>query len=323
MIQYYIEVAPFILPHLHNRPITLIRLPDGVAGEKFYEKNAPAFAPDWLQTFVVNRRHENGKINYILINDAAALAWCANIAGVELHPFLHRVTKPDQPTHVVFDLDPGEGADIRTCSKVAFLVKEITDQLELQVFPKVSGSKGIQLYVPLNTTTTYASTSAFAKSVAELLEQRHPKLVVSTMDKSRRRGRVLIDWSQNNPSKTTIAVYSMRAKSEQPFISMPVKWTELKKIDARKLFFTPDAALKRLKKIGDLFAPVLKLKQKLPKAFAAQKTPARAGGKPESLCGQKGFHSDQGTGPGPRQEDPGPLQGSLRHPETCGLPPSL
>jgi bifunctional non-homologous end joining protein LigD len=273
MIQYYIDVAPFILPHLRNRPITLIRLPDGVEGEKFYEKNAPSFAPDWLETFAVNRRHEAGKVNYILINSAAALAWCANIAAVELHPFLHRTNQPAQPTHVVFDLDPGEGADIRTCAKVAFLVKAITDRLGLEVFPKVSGSKGLQLYVPLNTATTYAATSAFAKSVAELLEQQHPELVVSSMEKARRRQRVLIDWSQNNVSKTTVAVYSMRAKRDEPFISMPVTWAELKKTDARKLSFTPAAALKRLKKLGDLFAPVLKLKQRLPKAFAGQKAP--------------------------------------------------
>ncbi len=297
MIQYYLDVARFILPHLHDRPVTLIRLPDGVEGEKFYEKNAPAFAPEWLETFAVKRRHESGRTNYILINDAAALAWCANIAGVELHPFLHRVTKPDQPTHVVFDLDPGEGADIHTCAKVAFFVKEITDQLGLQVFPKVSGSKGIQLYVPLNTTVTYASTSAFARSVAELLEQRHPELVVSTMNKSRRHGRVLIDWSQNNPSKTTVAVYSMRAKRDRPFISTPVKWTELQKTDARKLFFSPADALKRLKKLGDLFAPALKLKQKLPKAFAAQKAPAAPEENLKRYAAKRDFTKTKEPGP--------------------------
>lgn len=275
MVQYYLGVARFILPHLRNRPVTLIRLPDGIEGEKFYEKNAPKFAPPWLKTFAVKRRHEAGETNYILINDAPTLAWCANIAGVELHPFLHRVPRLDQPTHVVFDLDPGEGADIRTCARVAFLVKEITDRLGLRAFPKVSGSKGLQIYVPLNTPTTYAATGTFAKAVAELLQQRHPELVVSHMDKTRRRGRVLIDWSQNNPSKTTVAVYSMRAKRAEPFISMPVTWPELKRTkQAEALSFSPGAALKRLKKTGDLFAPVLTLKQKLPQAFAAQRVPA-------------------------------------------------
>jgi bifunctional non-homologous end joining protein LigD len=274
MIQYYLDVAPYILPHLRQRPITLIRFPNGVEGEKFYEKNAPKFAPDWIKTFGVNRRHEAGQVNYIVINDAPTLAWCANIAGLELHPFLHRIPKLDQPTHVVFDLDPGEGADLRTCARVALLVKAITDTLGLRAFPKVSGSKGLQLYVPLNTKTSYAATAAFAKGVAELLEQRHPDLVVSQMDKVRRRGRVLIDWSQNNVSKTTAAVYSMRGKRAAPFISMPVTWPELQRLKKpATLDFSPAAALKRLKKTGDLFAPVLTLKQKLPKAFAAKSAP--------------------------------------------------
>jgi bifunctional non-homologous end joining protein LigD len=175
---------------------------------------------------------------------------------------------------VVFDLDPGEGADLRTCARVALLVKEITDRLGLQAFPKVSGSKGLQVYLPLNTPATYAATGAFAKGVAELLEQEHPELVVSHMAKARRHGRVLIDWSQNNTSKTTVAVYSMRAKRDEPFISMPVTWAELRRAKGRKaLSFTPPAALRRLKKIGDIFAPVLTLRQKLPKAFGRQAAP--------------------------------------------------
>ena len=274
MIQYYVEVAPFILPHLKKRPVTLIRFPDGIDGEKFYEKNAPKFAPSWIRTFAVNRRHDPGQTNYIVIDDAPTLAWCANIAGVELHPFLHRIPQLDRPTHVVFDLDPGDGANLQTCARAAFLVKEIMDGLELRAFPKVSGSKGVQIYVPLNTPTTYASTATFAKAVAELLQQRHPDLIVSTMSKIRRRGRVLIDWSQNNASKTTVAVYSMRAKQEAPLISMPVTWDELKRVKKTPaLSFTPAAALKRLKKLGDLFAPVLTLKQKLPKAFADTAAP--------------------------------------------------
>ena len=162
MIQYYLEVAPFLLPHLRDRPITLIRFPDGIQGEKFYEKNAPKFAPAWIRTFAVNRRHGPGQTKYILINDAPSLAWCANLAGMEIHPFLHRVPKLDQPTEVVFDLDPGEGADLRTCIQTAFLIKAIADRLSLKTFPKLSGSKGIQIYLPLNTPATYAATSASA-----------------------------------------------------------------------------------------------------------------------------------------------------------------
>jgi bifunctional non-homologous end joining protein LigD len=268
LIQYYLDVAPYLLPHLRNRPITLIRFPDGVTGEKFYEKNAPKFAPPWLPTYAVSRRHGAGAVNYILINDASALAWCVNLAAIELHPFLHRVPKLDQPTQVVFDLDPGEGADLVTCARVAFLVKAILDRLGLQAFPKVSGSKGLQVYVPLNTPTTYAATSGFARSIAELLAQQEPALVVSLMAKERRHGRVLIDWSQNNASKTTVAVYSVRGKHDDPRVSMPVTWPELRRLkDPAKLSFSPAAALRRLKKLGDLFAPVLTLKQKLPKGF--------------------------------------------------------
>jgi len=277
MIEYYVGVARHILPHLRDRPVTLIRFPDGISGEKFYEKNAPSFTPDWIRTAAVGRRHEAGAINYLVIDDAPTLAWCANIAGLEVHPFLHRLPRLDRPTAVAFDFDPGEDADLLDCARTAFLVREILEELGLRGFPKVSGSKGLQLYVPLNTRVTYAATAAFAKATAELLEQRHPELVVSGMAKARRRGKVLIDWSQNNPSKTTVAVYSMRGKSEEPLISMPVTWEELKKAvrtkNKKPLVFTPEAALRRLRKLGDLFAPVLTLKQSLPKAFARQAAP--------------------------------------------------
>lgn len=270
LVRYYVDVAPFILPHLRGRPVTLIRYPDGVTGEKFYEKNAPKFAPPWIKTHEVPRRRHEGTTRYIVIDDAPTLAWCANLAAVELHPFLHRAPELDCPTQVVFDLDPGEGADLRDCARVGFLVKAITDDLGLQCLAKVSGSKGLQLYVPLNTDVTYDATRAFAKGMAELLEQRHPDLVVSNMAKVRRQKRVLIDWSQNHEAKTTVAVYSVRGKREQPFVSMPVTWEELKRLkDPMKLFFTPEAALRRLKKVGDLFEPALKLKQKLPAAFSS------------------------------------------------------
>ncbi|HVU18765.1 MAG TPA: non-homologous end-joining DNA ligase [Candidatus Didemnitutus sp.] len=273
MIQYYVSAAPCLLPHLAHRPVTLIRYPDGITGEKFYEKNAPPFAPPWLATVAVARRHTEGHTNYIVIDNVRALAWCANLAAIEIHPFLHRVRAPTRPTQVVFDLDPGEGADLVTCARVAFLVKEIADRLGLQLFPKVSGSKGLQLYVPLNTPVTYAATSAFAKSVAEHLEQEHPELVVSRMAKARRRRRVMIDWSQNNASKTTVAAYSLRGKRDVPTVSMPVTWNELKRLKKSSgLLFSPQAALARMRKLGDLFAPVLTLKQKLPKAFSAMKS---------------------------------------------------
>ncbi|MES2696059.1 MAG: non-homologous end-joining DNA ligase, partial [Verrucomicrobiota bacterium] len=270
-IRYYLEVAPFILPHLKSRPVTLIRFPEGVMGESFYEKNAPRHAPDWVETYEVPRQHHEGHINYILINNAETLAWCANLGAIELHPFLHRVPEIDRPTHVAFDLDPGEGADIFTCIEVALLLRKVCEGLGLDAYPKVSGSKGIQIYVPLNTPVDYATTGAFAKSVAELLAQQHPHLIVSAMSKALRKKKVMIDWSQNSRSKTTVSVYSMRGKRDEPFISMPLKWDEIERAKRRKkraeLDFTPEEALARLKKVGDLFAPVLTKKQKLPKAF--------------------------------------------------------
>jgi bifunctional non-homologous end joining protein LigD len=280
MLRYYIEVAPFILPHLEKRPVTLIRFPEGVKGESFYEKNAPAHTPDWIATYEVPRRRHEGHINYILINNAETLAWCANLGTIEFHPFLHRVPKIDTPTHIAFDLDPGEGADIFTCIEVAVLLKDVFDGLGLTSFPKVTGSKGLQLYVPLNTAITYDSAQPFAKSVAELLERQRPDLVVSDMSKALRKNRVLIDWSQNSRSKTTVCVYSMRGKRDEPFISMPLTWRELmqarKKKDRDALFFSPEDALKRLGKTGDIFAPVLTTKQRLPEAFeqlAEKKSP--------------------------------------------------
>jgi bifunctional non-homologous end joining protein LigD len=281
VIDYYVAAAPFILPHLRGRPISLVRFPDGVAGEKFYAKNAPKFTPAWVRTVAVPRTRHSGKIEYIVVDDADTLAWCANLAAIELHPFLHRAPRLDRPTHIVFDLDPGEGADLLDCTEVAFHVKAIADTLGLTVLPKVSGSKGLQLYVPLNTAATYAATAAFAKAVAQLLEQEHPDLVVSRMAKTERRSRVLIDWSQNHAAKTTVAVYSMRGKRETPFISTPVTWAELKRLRRPEtLSFDPKGALRRLKKRGDLFAPLLALKQELPSHF----TGARAGKAPAALA---------------------------------------
>jgi bifunctional non-homologous end joining protein LigD len=179
VVDYYVRVAPFILPHLRDRPLTLKRYPDGVRGEFFYEKRAPQFTPDWIKTFPVPRSAGGPPIKYIVINNVSSLAWVANLASLEIHPFLHRVPDIKRPTFVVFDLDPGEGTDVLTCAKVAVLLKEVFNRLDLQSFVKASGSKGLQVYVPLNTPVTYDVTEPFAKSVAKWLEQRHPTFVVS------------------------------------------------------------------------------------------------------------------------------------------------
>jgi bifunctional non-homologous end joining protein LigD len=271
VIDFYTRVGPYILPHLKNRPITLKRFPNGIKGEHFYEKDAPSFTPAWIKTFPVRRSSGESMINYILINDLPSLVWSANMANLEVHPFLAKVPRIDVPTMVVFDLDPGEGSTILQSSEVAFLLKDLLDQLGLESLVKVSGSKGIHVHVPLNTTVTYEITQAFAQSVAKYLAGEHPELVVSEMVKSKRKGKVFIDWSQNSEHKSTVSVYSLRAKAERPLVAMPIRWDELKRAlnnkDASLLSFEPKAALKRLGTVGDLFAPALRLKQRLPKPF--------------------------------------------------------
>lgn len=269
VVDYYIRVSQYLLPHFKERPVTLKRYPSGIHGQFFYEKDEPKFAPDWIETFPVPRRAGGPDICYILINDLATLVWCANAASLELHPFLHRIPEIDQPTSVVFDLDPGEGADLIECAQVAFFLKEALDGLGLQSWPKVSGSKGVQVYVPLNSGLTYSVTQPFAKALADLLAKEHPQRIVAEMPKHKRANKVFIDWSQNTDFKTTVGVYSLRAKRERPFVSLPVEWNELKRVlksrKPERLFFEPEAALKRLEKLGDLFAPVLTKKQSLPK----------------------------------------------------------
>jgi len=270
VIEYYLRISNYVLPHLRDRPVTLKRYPDGALGNFFYEKDAPRFTPEWVQTFLVPRRESGRNIRYILVNHRATLGWLANIASLELHPFLHRVPKIDTPTTVVFDLDPGPGADVLTCARVAFLLRDLLAEFKLKSFVKVSGSKGLQVYVPLNTAVTYEVTQPFAKAIAELFAQQHPKLIVAEMAKALRKGKVFIDWSQNADFKTTVGVYSLRAKTAQPFVSLPVAWDELagavKKNDAQSLYFGIEAALARVEKLGDLFKPVLSLKQQVPKA---------------------------------------------------------
>jgi bifunctional non-homologous end joining protein LigD len=265
VIDYYIRVSEVLLPHLKDRPISLKRYPDGVEGFFFYEKQCPSHRPKWVKTAKVSKT--GGEINYCVMNDLPALVWAANLADLELHTFLHRAPAIQRPTALAFDLDPGPPANIIQCCQVGLWLKGIFDSLGLQSFPKTSGSKGMQVYVPLNTAVTYEKTKAFAHALALTLEKQHPEAVVSKMLKALRKGKVLMDWSQNDDKKTTVNVYSLRAK-ERPTVSTPVTWEEvetaLKKKDADRLTFTSDEVLKRVGKFGDLFAPVLTLKQKLP-----------------------------------------------------------
>jgi len=268
VIDYYIRIAPVLLPHLKGRPITLKRYPEGVNGFFFYEKRCPSHRPPWVKTAAVPSRREEKRIDYCVMDDLPALIWAANLADLELHTFLHRAPAITRPTTVAFDLDPGPPVDIVLCCQVGLWLKEMFESLNLQSFPKTSGSKGLQVFVPLNTATTYERTKEFARTLAERLEREHPNFVVSRMQKALRKGKVLIDWSQNDEHKTTVNVYSLRAKAH-PTVSMPVTWKEVeltaKKADARLLVFDSEAALRRAKKHGDLFEPVLQMKQRLPK----------------------------------------------------------
>jgi bifunctional non-homologous end joining protein LigD len=267
VIDYYIRIAPVLLPHLKDRPITLKRYPDGVDGFFFYEKQCPSHRPAWVKTTKVPSSGERKHIDYCVMNDLPALVWAANLADLELHTFLHRARALKRPTALAFDLDPGPPADIVQCCAVALWLREILDQLGLQSFAKTSGSKGLQIFVPLNTATNYERTKQFAHTLAERLEREHPDRVVSRMQKSLRKGKVLIDWSQNDGHKTTVCVYSLRAKA-RPTVSTPVNWDEveatLKRRQAKRLVFESEDVLQRVEKSGDLFAPVLSLKQKLP-----------------------------------------------------------
>ncbi len=267
VIDYYTQVAPAILPHLKGRALTLKRYPDGVEASYFYEKNCPKHRPDWVHTAPIWSGRKDETLDYCVIDDLPSLIWAANLASLELHTSLSQAKEPDRPQMMVFDLDPGPPASIKECCQVALTLRDLFDALGLQAFPKTSGSKGLQVYVPLNTRVTYEDTKTFALAVAQQLEAQHRDLVISTMKRSLREGKVFVDWSQNDRHKTTVCVYSLRAV-ERPMASTPVAWDEVQAYLAGKkpqLAFTSDQVAERVKKDGDLFAPVLKTKQKLPK----------------------------------------------------------
>ncbi|MGD0988138.1 MAG: non-homologous end-joining DNA ligase [Candidatus Sulfotelmatobacter sp.] len=267
IIDYYVRIAPAMLPHLAGRALTRKRYPNGVDEEFFYEKNAPQHRPDWVKTAPIWSEGNHRTVHYILANDLPTLVWLANLAAIELHPSLALVKDITCPTMMVFDLDPGPPANIVQCCQVGLWLREVFEKFDLQSFPKTSGSKGLQIYVPLNTPTNYDETKGFARALAQLLEHEHPEMVVSDMKKSVRTGKVFVDWSQNDEHKTTVAVYSLRAR-ERPTVSTPVSWDEvertLKKKDANLLVFEAKQTVARVDKTGDLFAPLLELKRRLP-----------------------------------------------------------
>jgi bifunctional non-homologous end joining protein LigD len=268
LIDYYAAVAPVLLGHLAGRPLTLKRYPDGVEGKHFYEKHCPSHRPEWVRTASIYSEREQEQIDYCVVEDLPTLIWVANLAGIELHPSLSRAHDIEVPTALVFDLDPGPPAGLRECCKVALWIQELFDSIGLQSLAKTSGAKGLQVYVPLNTHVSYARTKPLAHAVARLLEREHPKLVLSRMNRSLRTGKVLIDWSQNDQHKTTVCVYSLRAR-ERPMVSTPLTWEEVQRGSRRRsreveLSAEPRALLERVERDGDLFAPLLSLTQTLP-----------------------------------------------------------
>jgi len=264
VIDFYTRISAALLPHLRDRPLTMKRYPDGVDGQFFYEKQAPSYRPDWIKTVEVQNRR---KIDYLLANDLPTLIWLANLADLELHTSLSKAKDVLRPTMLAFDLDPGAPAAILECAQIGIELRDLFANLGLDCYPKTSGSKGMQVYVPLNTPVTYEATKPFAHAIAMHLEQKLPKLVVSTQKKTLRKGKILVDWSQNDDHKTTICVYSLRAR-ERPTVSTPVRWQEVEEAldsgEAERLVFEADEVLERVAEHGDLFEPVLKKKQSLP-----------------------------------------------------------
>ena len=257
VIDYYTRIAPALLPHLRDRPLTLKRYPNGVEAGHFYEKNCPSHAPDWV------RKERVAQIDYCVCDDLATMVWLANLADLELHPSLSLADDINRPTVMAFDLDPGPPAGLAECCEVAVLLRDTLAQLGLESFAKTSGSKGIQVYVPLNVDEVDYDhgTKRLSQALARHLEGAHPKLIVSQQRKELRRGKVLIDWSQNDEHKTTVCVYSLRAR-ERPTVSTPVQWSELD--DPAALVFEAADVLERVERHGDLFAPVVELEQELP-----------------------------------------------------------
>ena len=268
VIDYYTRVAPVLLPHLRERPLTLKRYPNGVDAPFFYEKRCPKHRPDWVRTTAVWSKRNEDNLDFCLADDLPTLVWVANLASLELHTSLSRGADIDRPSMLVFDLDPGAPATIVECAQVGLWLRELLDDLGLESVAKTSGSKGLQVYVPLNTPVTYGDTKPFAHALAQLLEQREPKLVVSQMAKELRRGKVFIDWSQNDRVKTTVCVYSLRAR-ERPTVSAPLTWDEVDELhrsgDSERFALTADAVLERVARRGDGFAPVVGLEQSLPR----------------------------------------------------------
>ena len=259
VVDYYARIAPVILPHLAGKAATLVRAPDGVEGERFFEKRCPPSAPAWV--------HAGGSLGSCLVDDAPTLVWLANLAAIELHTQQHRVDHPERALAAVFDLDPGEPATILDCARTGLELKGLLDRLGLHAYVKTSGSKGLHLTVPVNGKQDDETTKGFALALGRLLAEHAPDQVTVAMAKDQRGGKVFVDWSQNDSFKTTVAAYSLRLRPA-PTVSTPVTWDEVSDAldggDPDALTFRTDDVLARVEALGDLYEPNLTEQQELP-----------------------------------------------------------
>ncbi len=266
VIDYYRRIAPWVLPHLAQRPPTLVRAPDGPDGPRFFEKNCPSHHPDWVDTAPGNEA--TGGTKGCLVEELPALVWLANLAALELHTHQWTLADPAHPTAMVIDLDPGPPATIVDCCRVALALRETLARLELESVIKTSGGKGLHLSVPiLGSGATDEETKRFALALGQLLESRDPDRVLVDMTRSKRPGKVFVDWSQNDRHKTTVCVYSLRLR-DRPTVSTPLAWSEVEAAleagDEDSLTFEAEAVLARVAEYGDLYADSLTLQQYLP-----------------------------------------------------------
>jgi bifunctional non-homologous end joining protein LigD len=263
VIDYYARIAPVMLPHLGDRCVTFRRFPNGVDGKSFFEKRCPSHRPEWVDT-APGPGDRGGPIDYCVLSSVPALVWAGNLAALELHTPMSRADDIENATMVVFDLDPGPPAAMAECAQVALMIRDALEAIDLEVLAKVSGSKGLQLYLPLNGTHTQDEARSFALALAQLMGKHHPDLVVTEQKKELRTGKVLIDWSQNAYFKTTVCAYSLRARPH-PTVSTPVTWDEVADAaDGEPLSFEAAEVLERVDRLGDLFAPAATLQQQLP-----------------------------------------------------------
>jgi bifunctional non-homologous end joining protein LigD len=258
LLDYYVRVADAMLPHLRDRLLHMHRYPEGVEGPRFWQKACPEHRPDWMPVAPVWSRDKEAFIDYCVVNELAALLWAVNLGSIELHTSLHLRHELDRPTALAFDLDPGDGVGLLECGEVALRLRELFGEMGREAFVKTSGSKGLQVFVPVEGDVTYAETKPTAKRIAELLERERPAAVVSRMARSLRAGKVLVDWSQNTEHKSMVCAYSVRAKA-RPTVSTPLRWSELESaLDAGSpdsLVFEMGDVLERVATHGDLWLP--------------------------------------------------------------------